>query len=95
MLSSMTTRPKPGTREEVLRAISEPEGKKRMRAWVDNWRRLGPILEAERFERLRNVNTCESLLALEDLFNSAVWLHPPKPDSGLVAQQAILMKSRA
>ena len=79
----------------LVRSVSEAERKIRMKAWVDNWKELAPILEAERFERIRSANTCESLLALEDLFNSAVWLHAPKPESGLVTQQAILMKSRA
>jgi hypothetical protein len=65
-----------------------------MREYVNTWKTTGPILERLRREDVRNANTTEAILVLNDAFESARLHYPPKPTSGLVAQQAIFMRAR-
>ena len=45
-------------------AVPSPPGDAQVRAqmkqWLENWQRLGPILDAERWERLRSMTQEES-----------------------------------
>ena len=38
-----------------------------MKQWVDNWARVGPILEAERLARLRQLDDAESARIARDV----------------------------
>jgi hypothetical protein len=44
--------------------------------WLDNWRRVGPILEAERWERLRSMTDEEAQTAKRQLLE--LW-QPDRP----------------
>lgn len=65
-----------------------------MKAYAMGWKEVGEYLEAERRERVRRADTAASLELLSSAFDSAVWLHPPSPSSGLVEQQAIFARAR-
>ncbi len=58
-----------------------------IRAWIANWRELGPILERMRWESLRHVNTAAAVEALDLAYKSARLHCPPRKTSGLVEQQ--------
>jgi hypothetical protein len=66
----------------------------RLKAYVENWKTLGPILERKRREALRRVDTKIALGHLEDAFASARFLGRATKSSGLVEQQAIFAKAR-
>ena len=66
----------------------------RMKAYAMGWKETGELLDAERRERVRQTDTAKSLEILGDAFDSAVWLHPPNPSSGLVEQQSIFARAR-
>lgn len=51
-------------------------------------------LAEERRERVRAVDTAQSLRLLGRLFNAAVRQYPPTLTSGLIEQQALFMRSR-
>ena len=57
------------------------------RAWIANWRELGPILEEERRKSIRRVNTAEAIASLDLAYKSAKLHCPSREASGLVEQQ--------
>ncbi len=65
-----------------------------MRRWVETWRQAGPELEAIRRKEIENINTLESLAALEGAFNYATRNVPPYETSGLVEMQRWFAKLR-
>ena len=74
--------------------MTDTELRKRMKAWVKGWEESSAILEAERDERLRKTDTVASVMRLNSLFSSAIFLHRPEPTSGLVEFYEILSRSR-
>lgn len=74
--------------------MTDEELHRRQKEYVMGWKVVGEYLEAERREHVRQADTAKSLEALSGLFDSAVWLHPPKPSSGMVEMQAILARAR-
>ena len=66
----------------------------RLKAYVENWKIIGPILEQKRRKALRQVDTKIALSHLEDAFASARFLSRAAKSSGLVEQQAIFAKAR-
>ena len=75
--------------------MTEAELHKRMKDYAMGWKETGEILEAERRARVRRADTAKSLTNLGELFNSAIYLHPPSPSSGLVEFYEILGRSRS
>ena len=67
------------------------------RAWMEQWRRAGPALEAQRRQELRAMSEAEALAASEALL-SLLAVVPVDPnrltDSGLVRQQALFHRRR-
>lgn len=70
------------------------EERERMREWVKNWKETGEILEKLRHENIRNSDLEQTIIALSDVFESALFLQPNKTTSGLVEFHKILAKSR-
>lgn len=68
--------------------------KTRARAWIENWERLGPKLDALRLEKLRSVNTAEAIESLQSAYRSARLHCPSRRSSGLVEQQRWFMRAR-
>jgi hypothetical protein len=64
-----------------------------LRQWLDNWARVGPVLEAERTERLRRMTDDEA----RDLIRAvpALWRRPERDELGaeLVTEQHWFMKA--
>lgn len=58
------------------------------------WKEVGEILEAERREQVRQTDTAASIEILDDLFESEMWLRPPRESSGMVEMQAIPARAR-
>jgi hypothetical protein len=61
--------------------------KAQARAWIKNWRELGPILENLRRDSLKRVNTAEAIEAFDLAYKSARLHCSPRRTSGLVEQQ--------
>ena len=74
--------------------MTDAELQKRMKDYVMGWKETGEFLEAERRAKVRRANTANSLMNLGELFDSAVYLHPPSPTSGLLEFYEILGRSR-
>lgn len=70
------------------------EEKAAMKDWVENWKRVGPILEELRLKDIHEGNLENSIRAFDLAFRSALWLHPAEPTSGLIEFHRILAKSR-
>ena len=62
--------------------------------WVENWQRVGPILEKIRHEELRAMTEKDSARTHESLSEFALDLpnRKPRTTSGFVEQQRLLLK---
>jgi hypothetical protein len=58
-----------------------------LRRWVACWKAAGARMEELRRERLRHIDTQQSLMNLADAFESCRIHRQPRPTSGLVEQQ--------
>ncbi len=65
-----------------------------MKKWVENWKETSAVLERLRREEIRNSNLANSLAVFADAFESALWLDPATPTSGLVKFHEILAGTR-
>jgi len=63
-------------------------------AFVSTWRIAGPELEAMRDRDLAATPLPEALDQLSDMIESALFLHPPVPSSGLEQMQAVFARLR-
>lgn len=72
-----------------MKPVSEmtEEQKAQTRAWIKNWKELGPILEAERRKSIRRVNTAEAIASFDLAYKSARLHCPSRETSGLIEQQ--------
>jgi hypothetical protein len=64
------------------------------KAWVEHWRRVGPILEEIRREELRRFNYEEQLPIIDALLQLGLDHAVPRPTSGLVELERLLAKGR-
>jgi len=55
-----------------------------LREWVEQWRRREEALEPVRRDEIKQVNTEQSILILEDAFQQAIRQNTVQRDSGLV-----------
>lgn len=71
-----------------------PEERQQMKRWLDNWKRVGPILEAERWERVASLTDEETQIATQQLLE--LWQpHWPTDDGeGLLLQQRVFARGR-
>lgn len=65
-----------------------------MKAWVNNWKKIGPELEKLRIEEHRSANFAETLLSLSDVTKAALNSNPPLADSGVIEMQRLFAKIR-
>lgn len=65
-----------------------------MKAWVNNWKKIGPELEKLRIEEHRSANLAETLLSLSDVTKAALMANPPQPYSGIIEMQRLFKKLR-
>ncbi len=63
--------------------------------FVQAWKIAGAELERMRDHELHTVSLIEAMDQLSDMVDSAVFLKPLQPTSGLVEMQAIFRKLRA
>lgn len=70
------------------------EEREKMRAWVENWKEIGPLVEALRIKEIRSADLEEAILSMDDAFRSATFLSPASKTSGLVEFHAILARSK-
>jgi hypothetical protein len=63
--------------------------------WVEHWGRLGPLLEEIRLEELRNFNYQEQLPISDALLQLGLDHAEPRPTSGLVELERLLMKGHS
>lgn len=68
--------------------------KEALRAYVERWQRVGPLLQEVRDADIRAADTTSMIACSNLLFRDAVKHFPPAPDSGLVEQQRWFMKLR-
>ena len=74
-------------------AASELE-RARLKEYADRWKRIGPLLEAQREEDVRRSDTVSNIAAFGRLYAMALTASPPLPTSGLVEQQRLFAKIR-
>ena len=65
-----------------------------MKPWVENWKRVGPILEQIKAEELRAADYHKELAGLLPMCDLACDHAEPSKTSGLVEQQRLFMKMR-
>ena len=65
-----------------------------MKPWVENWKRVGPILEQMEMEALRAPDYGKTLADFLTTCNVACAHAEPKMTSGLVEQQRLFAKMR-
>lgn len=68
--------------------------KENIKIWVENWKITGKLLEKLRIDEMRKSDTYQSMLALNDAFNSAIANALIAESSGLVEQQKWFKKFR-
>jgi len=64
------------------------------RAWVENWLRVGPKLEAIRRRELQEMSEAERMRIADELLQIGCRFARPRPTSGLVEQQRLFQKAR-
>jgi hypothetical protein len=76
--------------------VSETDAIKQaeMKAFIAAWKIAGPELERLRDEELHSVSLMEAMAQLSDMVDSAVFLKPLVPYSGLIEMQAVFRKLR-
>lgn len=73
---------------------SDSNARAQNKRWLDNWRRVGPILEAERWERLRSMTDEEAQTATRQLLE--LWQPDWPTDDGeeLLLHQRVFARAR-
>jgi len=66
----------------------------RTKAWVENWAKLGPQLEAIRRRELREMTYQQRVQAMDSLFQIGRLVGKARTTSGLVQQQRLFRKAR-
>lgn len=65
-----------------------------LKAYVNAWREVSPILEAMRDEELRTTPLPVAMAQLSSMIDSAIFLKPLSDTSGLVEMQRIYARLR-
>lgn len=75
--------------------MTDAELRERMKAYLKGWKETGEILEAERYEHVRNTNTAESIARLSGMVDLAVRADFHPEPCGLIEFHEILARSRS
>ena len=67
--------------------------KERTKAWVENWAKVGPQLEAIRRRELRAMTYEQRVKAIESVLELGSRFAKPRTTSGLVEQQRLFQKA--
>ncbi len=73
---------------------SDESARAQMKQWADNWKRVGPILEAERWDRLAAMTGVERTNMAVELLSLYQSDKPGDNDEGLLAIQRAFAKWR-
>ena len=68
--------------------------KAQAKAWVENWKKTGPILESQRHRELREYDYEKNRLQALGLLELGYRFRRPRPITGMVEMQRIFMKAR-
>jgi hypothetical protein len=72
--------------------VEPPSDSELVRAWVERWGRVGPLLEEIKAREAMDLGTIGAIQALSGAFQAGLREHPPEPTSGLVEQQRWLAR---
>lgn len=67
---------------------------RQLRAFVEHWRTLAPLLDEIEAEEVRVVDTATSLRLLDGEVRAMLHIDPPGPSSGLVEMQRLFGRAR-
>jgi len=70
------------------------EDMKKMKAWVETWKRAGPALRAAKVRELQAHDYGKDCQLIDDMLQWAVDHAQERPSSGLVEQQRFFRKMR-
>jgi hypothetical protein len=65
-----------------------------MKRWLDNWARVGPLLEEERMQRLREMTPEEAQVATRQVWELWQPEWPTDDGEGLLLQQRVFARAR-
>ncbi len=72
----------------------QDQDQEQTRAWVENWAKVGPKLEAIRRRELREMTYQQRIKAINSVLQLGTLLGKPRTTSGLVEQQRLFQKAR-
>jgi hypothetical protein len=72
----------------------DAEGRARMKRWLDDWRRVGPILEQERWNRVAALTDAEAQQTAVQLFDLWQPDWPTDDGEGLLLHQRVFARAR-
>ncbi len=79
--------------DSPLRQIPADE-RARMKQWLDNWKRLGPILEQERWDRVKALTDADAARDASRLFDLWQPDWPTDEGQGLLLHQQVFARAR-
>ncbi len=68
--------------------------RERTKAWVENWAKVGPQLEAIRRRELRAMTYEDRIKLIDSLLQIGCTFGKPRTTSGMVEQQRLFQKAR-
>jgi hypothetical protein len=68
--------------------------REQMKRWLDNWATAGPVLEQERWERLRHMTPEEAQVAARQVWELWQPDWPSDDGEGLLLQQRVFARAR-
>ena len=71
------------------------KNKKSLKAWVDQWKITGPVIDKIRRKEIMTIDTSRAIQNLSDVFESSIRLHPLRKSSGLIEMQSYFRKMRS
>ena len=85
--------PKPAAPPQTT-SLLDAEGRAQAKRWLDNWKRVGPILEQERWDRVQALTDADAAQAALWLFD--LWQPDWPTDEGedLLLHQRVFTKAR-